>query len=218
MAQLPRPGPNSRGARSINRILEAAASLFGRRGFQGASMHAVARAAGVSKGLLHYHFQSKEHLLLEATQATFRQIHRRFDERFQRGERGLEPALEALDALWEVVRDLESWTPFMVETMSRSNQPGPIRDRVEAFYAETMPLLERGAADVFADAPELLVHSPERSARLVRVAVLGLVAEMAFAQDDAARDEVRQTYEDLRDTFAELARARQGIKGPRSTS
>src|SRR5205809_487893 len=89
-----------RGTRSIHRILDAAARMFGREGFQGASMGSVAAAAGVSKGLLHYHFQSKEHLLIEAVRATFRQLHLRFDERFRRGDRGLEPALEALDSLW----------------------------------------------------------------------------------------------------------------------
>ena len=59
-------------------------------------MARVAEAAGVSKGLLHYHFHSKEHLLIEAIRAAFRQIYRRFDERYLRGERGLDAALEAL--------------------------------------------------------------------------------------------------------------------------
>ena len=45
-----------RGTRTIRRILDAAASSFGEQGFRGASMSAVAKAAGVSKGLLHYHF------------------------------------------------------------------------------------------------------------------------------------------------------------------
>ena len=139
----------SRGARSIHRIVDAAARMFGREGFRGASMHAVARAAGVSKGLLHYHFQSKEHLLIEAVRATFRQLHRRFDERFSAGDRGLAAATEALDALWAAIRDMHPWAPFMVETMGLGAQEGPLRQDLFSFYAESEAMLRTGIVDVF---------------------------------------------------------------------
>ena len=135
---------STRGSRSIRRILDAAARMFGQDGFQGASMGAVAEAAGVSKGLLHYHFQSKEHLLIEAVRATFRQLHRRFDDRFRRGERGLETALDALDALWAAVREMQAWAPFMVETMSLATKNEALREDLFAFYAESSDLLEKG--------------------------------------------------------------------------
>jgi AcrR family transcriptional regulator len=200
--QLPQRVGNSRGARSVQRILEAAANLFGREGFQGASMHAVARAAGVSKGLLHYHFRSKEHLLLEAQRATFRQIHRRFDERFRRGDRGLEPALEALDALWEAIREMHDWAPFMVETMSQAIGNRPLRADVDAFYAEAMTMLEEGITTVFADQLHELTYRPERLARMVRAGMHGLVVELAWAQTNDDLAQVAATYSDLRDLFA----------------
>ena len=200
--QLPQRVGNSRGARSVQRILEAAASLFGREGFQGASMHAVARAAGVSKGLLHYHFRSKEHLLLEAQRATFRQIHRRFDDRFRSGERGLDTALEALDALWEAIREMHGWAPFMVETMSQAIGNRPLRADVDAFYAEAMEMLEGGIRTVFADHLDELNYPPERLARMVRAGMHGLVVELAWAQSESDLEQVATTYADLRDLFA----------------
>lgn len=45
-------------------ILQAAERLFGEKGYQGVSVEEIARAAGVSKGLVIYHFESKENLLL----------------------------------------------------------------------------------------------------------------------------------------------------------
>lgn len=44
-------------------ILQAAATLFAEKGYQNVSTEEVARTAGVSKGLVHYHFSSKEDLL-----------------------------------------------------------------------------------------------------------------------------------------------------------
>ncbi|HHO52709.1 MAG TPA: TetR/AcrR family transcriptional regulator [Deltaproteobacteria bacterium] len=198
--------PTTRGARSIQRILDAAARMFGREGFRGASMSAVARAAGVSKGLLHYHFQSKEHLLIEAVRATFRQLHHRFDERFQRGERGLGPTVEALDALWASVYDMRSWAPFMVETMSLGTLAGPLRDDLFAFYGESEQMLVDGIGELFDGAP-LLQLPPERLARLVRVCLHGLVVELSYAQDDDDLAEVQRAYDDLRALFIRLAEA-----------
>lgn len=45
-------------------ILQAAETLFGKRGYQGVSVDEIARTAGVAKGLVNYHFGSKENLLI----------------------------------------------------------------------------------------------------------------------------------------------------------
>lgn len=197
---------NARGARSISRILEAAARIFGREGFQGASMSAVARAAGVSKGLLHYHFDSKEHLLIEAQRATFREIHSRFEERYESGHRGLEGALEVLDNLWDAIRDMRSWAPFMVEILALgAHRRGAISGYLDNFIAESMELLEHGISIVFADDPDQLHLPPERLARLVRTSMYGLIVELALVRDAEQLAVVDQTYQDLRLTFATLA-------------
>ena len=200
----PHPG-NRRGAKSVKRILDAAASLFGREGFQKASMTAVARAAGVSKGLLHYHFRSKEHLLLEATRATFQQLHLRFDDRFQRGERGLETALEALDALWFTVRDLRALAPFMVETLTLAVPGSSLQEELASFYGESMAHLEAGILQAFeADGP--VVPAP-RLAMLVRLCLHGVIVELALARTDEELARVDQAYADLRSLFARIARS-----------
>jgi TetR/AcrR family transcriptional regulator len=48
--------------RTRQRILDAARREFGMKGFDGASVGAIARRARVNKGLIFYHFQSKEEL------------------------------------------------------------------------------------------------------------------------------------------------------------
>lgn len=45
-----------------DRLLSAAAVAFARAGFEGASTHAIAKAAGVPQGLVRHHFGSKDGL------------------------------------------------------------------------------------------------------------------------------------------------------------
>ncbi|MFD7907630.1 TetR family transcriptional regulator [Kitasatospora sp. NPDC059722] len=54
-------GEDTRGA-----VLEAARAEFGARGYQKASMRAIARAAGVDAALLHHYFGTKDRLFLAA--------------------------------------------------------------------------------------------------------------------------------------------------------
>lgn len=48
-----------------NRILDAAVSVFSAKGYHQASMDEIAQQAGVAKGTLYYHFDSKEKLFAE---------------------------------------------------------------------------------------------------------------------------------------------------------
>ena len=48
---------------AAERILEAAARVLAEQGGTGLSMADVAHAAGVSKGLIHYHYRDKDALL-----------------------------------------------------------------------------------------------------------------------------------------------------------
>ena len=48
------------------RIVEAMRASVARRGVAGSTFDHVAREAGVSRGLLHYYFGTKEQLLVEA--------------------------------------------------------------------------------------------------------------------------------------------------------
>ena len=46
-------------------ILDAAAKVFGNRGYESATLEEVATVVGIQKGSLYYHIESKEQLLLE---------------------------------------------------------------------------------------------------------------------------------------------------------
>jgi AcrR family transcriptional regulator len=60
-----------RDLRTKEAILEAALECFARFGFEGTSMSAVARAAGVTQPLMHYYFDSKDELWRAAVTSAF---------------------------------------------------------------------------------------------------------------------------------------------------
>lgn len=59
---------------TLSKILASAEVEFAEAGFEGAGMKAIARRAGVSQGLVHYHFGSKEHLYGEVIRHRSREI------------------------------------------------------------------------------------------------------------------------------------------------
>ena len=56
-------GLHPTGTERYDAILQVAEKLFAERGYQNVSTEEIAKTAGVSKGLVHYHFSSKEELL-----------------------------------------------------------------------------------------------------------------------------------------------------------
>jgi AcrR family transcriptional regulator len=62
----PGPEPNAR-----DRILQAACALIAERGIGGARIAQIAKAAGVSTALVHYHFRTREMLLSETLDYAF---------------------------------------------------------------------------------------------------------------------------------------------------
>lgn len=61
-----------KGERTRQLILEQAAEVFNRKGFEGSSMSDLTEATKIQKGGLYRHFESKEQLALEAFQYAFR--------------------------------------------------------------------------------------------------------------------------------------------------
>ncbi|HXQ20784.1 MAG TPA: TetR/AcrR family transcriptional regulator [Candidatus Acidoferrales bacterium] len=69
-----RPG---RGTQSRRDLMDIAIDCFARYGYQATSIDRIAKAAGVTKGALYYHFKDKEELLFEAVKKRLGQFERR---------------------------------------------------------------------------------------------------------------------------------------------
>jgi AcrR family transcriptional regulator len=112
------PGaPRERGLSGIKavRIVEAMRASVATRGIAGSTFDAVAGAAGVSRGLLHYYFGTKERLLIEV-------VRREAEVRTERLEAAIAAAPDAETVLDALVRSFEDWlgdgpAPVMIYEM-----------------------------------------------------------------------------------------------------
>jgi AcrR family transcriptional regulator len=120
-----------------SRILDAARELFAQSGFDGVSVAAIASRAGVVKGTVYQHFETKLDIALglaRRDQTTLPQIEARL-------ARGAEP----IDLLFRLLVGIAGWfegqrplvQPLVLHAMQRSD-PGPysVRLLVERLLAE----------------------------------------------------------------------------------
>jgi AcrR family transcriptional regulator len=84
------------------RIVDAMRTSVAARGIAGSTFDHVAGEAGVSRGLLHYYFGTKERLLVEV-------VRRECELRTARLEQAIEAAGDAEDVLDALVRSFEDW-------------------------------------------------------------------------------------------------------------
>lgn len=131
------PAADSRGSslpgEKAARIVEAMRVSVAERGFSGATFDHVAREAGVSRGLLHYHFGTKERLLTEA-------VRREIEVRHAALDAAVAPAVSADEVLAALVASFEE---FLGSGPSRA-----------VMFFEVLTLSQR-APDIAAELAEL---------------------------------------------------------------
>jgi AcrR family transcriptional regulator len=134
------------GGEKAARIVDAMRTAVGERGVAGATFDQVARAAGVSRGLLHYYFGTKERLLVEVVR------------------RDCDVRLEALDAQLAQARTADDFIAVLVTSLEGvvRDDPGFVTLVFELF------VISRRHDDVAAEFGELLRRTREHLAELLR--------------------------------------------------
>jgi len=131
------------------RIVEAMRRSVARRGTAGATFARVAREAGVSRGLLHYYFGTKEQLLLVEA------VRRDCELRMELLDRQLAGARTAEDLIARMARNLQETVRedpdfvtlvFELFTLSRRNED------IAAEYAELVRGMREHVAQILATA------------------------------------------------------------------
>src|SRR5437016_13466026 len=103
--ESPSAPPSDAAGRSLSsekalRIIEAMRRSVARRGTAGSTFDHVSREAGVSRGLLHYYFGTKEQLLVQA-------VRRECELRMEMLERQLAQAQSADDFIGQMAQNLQ---------------------------------------------------------------------------------------------------------------
>lgn len=168
-------GPRSKRAE----ILHAAIEEFGRVGYESAKWASVAERVGIGQPALYYYFESKAHCLLVIMRLQLERSHARF----VAATSGATTAGDALGAAVTQVYDVSEHEALQIRVLQShivllANRRGSPREEEERLAARALvrriedswtALLERGM-----DEGSL----PRRDARVLALAVLGLVVGM----------------------------------------
>jgi AcrR family transcriptional regulator len=199
---VPVPVPGRRDeqrARTRSELLDAAARVFGARGFHAASVDQVAEAAGYTKGAVYSNFASKEELFLEL-------LDRHLDEAIGALEQLVfdvapEDRAERFVAQQDRMSVLDrGWFLLEAEFLLYAARNEQVRDRVAARQRRThdrITALTRRHLDDLGVGEDLL---PAADAARILMATAGGLTQAALADEGVAEDAARllaQTMEAL---------------------
>jgi AcrR family transcriptional regulator len=116
------------------RIIAAMRTSVGTRGAAGSTFDHVAREAGVSRGLLHYYFGSKERLLVEVVRHDCEVRIKTMDDRIAQAD-SIDAIVEALvHGLEEFIEDEPGNQAVIHEMLSASRHSAEIRAELAELY------------------------------------------------------------------------------------
>lgn len=183
----PQPRKLSRAARRVQ-LIEATIEVLAERGFARLTLSDVAKRAGLSHGLVNFHFESKERLLSE----TLGYLSDEFRDNWQKtlDEAGADPA-QQLDALFRAdfspqlftPARLAAWVAFWGEAQSRPlyREKCGANDDAYASRRETIcaALMAEGG----------YAGDPVRIARALRLVTEGVWMDLVIMEHPYSREE-----------------------------
>ena len=153
--------------------------------------------ADVSKSLLHYHFDSKEHLFMDAQllmcEDLFAQV--------QGVRRGAIQSVEQFRlALIKAVEHIEGQREsisVLLEFRTLALDNPAIGDQMATFNAQVLELIEEAIRDTLGPLVDRLVVPPDRFARILCTFFHGLLVDFSLARTEQDRMRVRDTFSDV---------------------
>ena len=167
-------------------IVEGAARVLAREGFEATSMKEIAEEIGVSAGLLHYYFGTKEDLLAEVV----RSLHGQLIAEWRAAMAGIEDPLERVTAgLRQAGRRLserrEIWQLIFDVYVAGFRNP-VLRERVHAMANDLLAYITEEAREVDSRLPSRSPIEPAELALAVAGAVDGIaLISLASGSDPA---------------------------------
>jgi AcrR family transcriptional regulator len=176
-------------ARTRERLLVAARSVFARSGFHGAAVEEIASEAGFSTGALYSNFDSKEDLFLALME---REIDRHAQEIADAVRAKASVAQRATDGARQwmamIEREPESLLLFM-EFWAYGVRDAEVRPKVAARFAQMRGVLTRLIADGMRDF-ELELELPAEHLAIAIDALADGIARQKLADPDAVPDDL----------------------------
>jgi TetR/AcrR family transcriptional regulator len=190
---MPRVG----GAARRGRLMAEAIGLFGRSGYQGTSLDAVAAAAGVRKQTLLYYFPTKEALLEACVAETSQRVASALSDALEAETSGSRKAEAVIHTLFTLAEEWPEFPQFVRE----ASRLGP--DVIERFAGVLEPLRQRALAFLSRGMMEGQIRRQDPALLLFTLytAVVGSITEAgvlrAVVGEDRGRTALRRREQEV---------------------
>jgi AcrR family transcriptional regulator len=159
---------STRGSDTRTRILEAAFTVLSRQGYENSSIKDIAEEAGVAQGLIHYHYKSKQMLVLAVLEYVCQKV--------EVGIAGEAGALAALAETKAMLRDRRATNALYIQLIGVGLHDPAIGEGVRKFIREDRAHVEDIARQVLGE--RQADTSPARGiAGVVWAAILGIIVQ-----------------------------------------
>jgi AcrR family transcriptional regulator len=161
-------GHSTRAADTRTKILEAAFNVLSRQGYENSSIRDIAEEAGVAQGLVHYHYKSKQMLVLAVLEYVCQKI--------ELGAEGEAGAVAAFDQTKQMLRDSRATNALYIQLIGVGLHDPAIGAGVRNFIRGDRAHVEDIARQVLGERGADL--SPARGvAGVVWAAILGIIVQ-----------------------------------------
>jgi len=152
----------------------------------GTGIAEVARTAGVSKGALQHHFESKNDLLVGVVATGWSDLTERFARLIDHGAAPGERVGVLVSAMWDSYQHPKCRAAFMIS--SDPNLDPRLAERLDPVFVATRARLDQMWADAFADL-DIAEDQLVQARRFVRSHLLGMLVQRQLPSEEPAADE-----------------------------
>jgi AcrR family transcriptional regulator len=164
--EVPVVGPRKLEGEKAQRIIAAMRASVATRGAAGSTFDHVARDAGVSRGLLHYYFGSKERLLVEVVRQDANDRIRVMDERLA-GAGSVDEVMQALLIVLQEFLGKPSSQAVIYEMLSASRHSEEIRAELAELYRRWREHMAAGLSEKEREGVVTLQAGPDAVASML---------------------------------------------------
>lgn len=176
--------------RTRQALIAAALEVVGEHGFTGASLEAIARRAGVTRGSIYSNFADRDELLMAAVASRGMKLDRDLS-----GEGPLRVRLRRFaEDLFDQLPTATGGGGLVIEYQLYAMGQPRLRERLSATYAE---MFEKMAASLASQGEDKLPISMHALALAVQALAMGLVWQYMLAPADVRREDVIAAFQVL---------------------
>ena len=169
-------------------IMQAALTVLTRQGYARTTIKEVAAEAGVSRGLLHYYFKSKEEMLFMVVRQSVAASAQLTEDTFRQSRSIKEIAANICQAMRLFVNETPELISILFESWSLARQSQSARDQLEEVY----DLFHQGLGKGLEDVIKRGVLKPSTPVRQMAVLITAFIDGLSFelmAVTDLSKDQ-----------------------------